>query len=262
MIARKKNIHKRILVTGSAGFIGSAFCSYWKEKYPLSFVVGIDSLTYAANEAIMNQYVKKYNNSFVFVHGDINNRSLIKQLIIKYQLDTIVHFAAESHVDNSIANPDIFIYTNVVGTHTLASIAKEMWVDNNIPHHFHHVSTDEVYGSLGPDELSFTETSPYRPNSPYSASKAASDHIIRSYYQTYGLQSTISNCSNNFGPNQHKEKLIPMCINSILTNQPITIYGDGLQIRDWLFVIDHCRGIDSILENGTIGDVYNIGCRN
>jgi dTDP-glucose 4,6-dehydratase len=200
-----------------------------------------------------------------FVQGDIGDQTLIERLLREEAIDTIVHFAAESHVDRSIHEPDAFIQTNVVGTHNLLRAAKGAWLDSdNAPsqHLFHHVSTDEVYGTLGPNDPAFTETTPYAPNSPYAASKAASDHLVRSYHHTYGLRVTTSNCSNNYGPFQFPEKLIPLMIVNALTGRPLPVYGDGSNIRDWLYVEDHCRGIELVIRKGRVGETYNIGGNN
>lgn len=245
-----------LLVTGGAGFIGTNFVYYWRKQHPLDGIVVLDALTYAGNKSNLHG-VANLN----FVHGDIRDYELAKRLLIEHQIDTLVHFAAESHVDRSINGPDAFIDTNVKGTHTLLKAAKTVWLDTGTgkPHRFHHVSTDEVYGSLGPDDSPFTETTPYAPNSPYSASKAASDHLVRAYHHTYGLQVTTSNCSNNYGPYQYPEKLIPLFILNALHGKPLPIYGDGMNVRDWLYVEDHCRGIELILQKGRVGEVYNIG---
>ncbi|MGK0673449.1 MAG: dTDP-glucose 4,6-dehydratase [Halothiobacillaceae bacterium] len=253
-----------LLVTGGAGFIGSNFVHYWMRHHPNDRVVVLDALTYAGNLANLDAIKDRPN--FRFVHGDIRDQALVEQLLREEGLDTIVHFAAESHVDRSILGPDAFIQTNILGTHHLLKAAKAVWLDD--PHHrredhrFHHVSTDEVYGSLGPNDPPFTETTPYAPNSPYAASKAASDHLVRAYHHTYGLKVTISNCSNNYGPYHFPEKLIPLCIINILQGEPLPIYGDGMNIRDWLYVEDHARGIELILERGVVGEVYNIGGNN
>jgi dTDP-glucose 4,6-dehydratase len=252
-------VNKRLLVTGAAGFIGSNFCHYYLKENPNSFIVALDILTYAGNYDSIKDL--ENNKNFVFVKADINDTLLIEDLLIDYKLDTIVNFAAESHVDRSIVDPDSFIKTNIEGTYSLLKAAKKIWLDgpSKIDHRFHHVSTDEVYGTLGPLDPPFSESTPYAPNSPYAASKAASDHLVRAYNKTYNLNTTISNCSNNYGPYQYPEKLIPLTILNILNNDPIPIYGDGLQIRDWLYVDDHCKGISSILENGVSGESYNIG---
>jgi dTDP-glucose 4,6-dehydratase len=246
----------RLLITGGAGFIGSNFVHYWRRHHPEDSIVVLDALTYSGNRSNLNEITNVH-----FVHGDIRDYELVTQLLCDYHLDTLVHFAAESHVDRSIHGPDAFISTNVNGTHSLLKAAKIAWLDAGMgkPHRFHHVSTDEVYGSLGPDDPPFTETTPYAPNSPYSASKAASDHLVRAYHHTYGLQTTTSNCSNNYGPYQYPEKLIPLFIINALEGRHLPIYGDGMNVRDWLYVEDHCRGIELILKGGRVGEVYNIG---
>ena len=252
----------RVLITGGAGFIGTNFVYHWLEHHPGDRVVVLDALTYAGN--LDNLASAQANLDFSFVQGDIQDQALVEDLIRDHDLDTLVHFAAESHVDRSITGPDAFIQTNVLGTHALLKAAKNCWLDSGIgrPHRFHHVSTDEVFGSLGPEDPPFTEKSPHAPNSPYAASKAASDHLVRAYHKTYGLDVSISNCSNNYGPFQFPEKLIPLCISQILKDQPLPIYGDGKQIRDWLFVADHNRAIDLILSQGAPGAVYAIGGNN
>ncbi|OGT20572.1 MAG: dTDP-glucose 4,6-dehydratase [Gammaproteobacteria bacterium RBG_16_57_12] len=251
----------RLLVTGGAGFIGSNFVHYWLRRHPDDRLVVLDALTYAGNLA--NLEPVKHNPQYRFVHGNICDQALVEKLLVEEQLDTLVHFAAESHVDRSITGPDAFIETNIVGTHSLLKAAKNIWLDTRRQEHrFHHVSTDEVYGSLGPHDPAFTEETPYAPNSPYAASKAASDHLVRAYHHTYGLQVTTSNCSNNYGPYHFPEKLIPLVITNILQGKPIPIYGDGLNIRDWLYVEDHCRGIELVLQQGRVGETYNIGGNN
>ena len=255
---------KKLLVTGGAGFIGSNFVHYWKEKYPSDLVVVLDALTYAGNIQSLNK-VKDAEN-YVFVHGNICDQSLVESLLTKHDICTIVHFAAESHVDRSITGPDEFIETNIIGTYSLLKAAKDVWLDteNGIKsnHRFHHVSTDEVYGSLEADDPAFSEETAYAPNSPYSASKAASDHLVRAYHHTYGLNVTTSNCSNNYGPFHFPEKLIPLILTNILHDKPLPVYGDGKQIRDWLYVADHAKGIDLVLQSGKLGENYNIGGNN
>jgi dTDP-glucose 4,6-dehydratase len=251
----------RLLVTGGAGFIGSNFVHHWLGKHPGDRLVVLDALTYAGcreNLAAVEQHP-----DFRFVQGDIRDGERVEDLLRGERIDTIVHFAAESHVDRSITGPDAFIDTNVIGTHSLLKAARKLWqVEKSVPaHRFHHVSTDEVYGSLGPDDPAFTETTPYAPNSPYSASKAASDHLVRAYHHTYGLEVTTSNCSNNYGPFHFPEKLIPLIITNILDGVALPVYGDGRNVRDWLHVADHCAGIESILLRGRVGEVYNIGGR-
>jgi dTDP-glucose 4,6-dehydratase len=251
----------RLLVTGGAGFIGANFVHYWLAGHPGDRLVVLDALTYAGNAA--NLKAAQARAEYRFVHGDICDTALVEQLLREEQLDTIVHFAAESHVDRSIEGPDAFVQTNVIGTHSMLKAARRVWLEEKAvaTHRFHHVSTDEVYGSLGPDDPPFTETTPYAPNSPYSASKAASDHLVRAYHHTYGLQTSISNCSNNYGPYQFAEKLIPLMIAQLLSGKSLPVYGDGLNIRDWLHVEDHCRGIEAVLARGRPGEVYNIGGR-
>jgi dTDP-glucose 4,6-dehydratase len=249
-----------LLVTGGAGFIGANFVQYWVQAHPDDKLVVLDALTYAGNQASLEPVLN--HDGFRFVHGDIRDRKLVTDLLVGDNVDTIVHFAAESHVDRSILEPDAFIRTNVTGTYDLLEVVRDVWLGrDNAPasHRFHHVSTDEVYGTLGPDDAAFTEETPYAPNSPYAASKAASDHIVRSYHHTYGLQVTTSNCSNNYGPYQFPEKLIPLMIVNALTGKQLPVYGDGSNIRDWLYVDDHCRGIDRVIGEGRIGETYNIG---
>ncbi len=249
----------RLLVTGGAGFIGANFVHHWLSAHTGEPVVVLDALTYAGNLA--NLEPVKSRPELRFVRGDIRDTALVERLLREERLDTIVHFAAESHVDRSIHGPDAFIETNVQGTHSMLKAARTVWLEERaVPaHRFHHVSTDEVYGSLGPDDPAFSERTPYAPNSPYSASKAASDHLVRAYHHTYGLATTISNCSNNYGPFHFPEKLIPLMIVNLLHGRDLPIYGDGRNVRDWLHVSDHCRGIERILERGRPGEVYNIG---
>ena len=245
-----------LLVTGGAGFIGTNFVRYWRSAHAGDGIVVLDALTYAGRRENLADL-----NGVTFVHGNICDEALAAKLLSEHDIDTVVHFAAESHVDRSIAGPDAFIETNVVGTHALLKAAKRVWLDSGSgrPHRFHHVSTDEVYGTLGPDDAAFTETTPYAPNSPYAASKASSDHLVRAYSRTFGLQTTISNCSNNYGPYQFPEKLIPLFITHALHGKKLPIYGDGQNVRDWLFVDDHCRALDLILTGGRPGEVYNVG---
>ena len=257
---------KTILITGGAGFIGSNFIPYFMEKYPGYRIINLDKLTYAGNPDNLKEVENKEN--YIFVKGDICDRPLVEDLFRKYDIKGLIHFAAESHVDNSISGPAIFIKTNIEGTFNLLDCARNHWQkgpgENRLGYEncrFHHISTDEVYGALGPEGL-FTEKTPYAPNSPYSSSKASSDMIARAYNRTYGLDITVSNCSNNYGPKQHSEKLIPTIIRKALAGQPIPIYGDGKNIRDWLFVLDHCRGIDLVFHKGKAGETYNIGGRN
>ena len=255
---------KTLLVTGGAGFIGANFVHYWLATYPQDKVVVLDALTYAGNLESLNPV--KDNPNFVFCHGNICDTPLVEMLIKEHRINTIVHFAAESHVDRSIDGPDAFIETNIIGTHSLLKAAKKLWIDEPkakgeapLEHRFHHVSTDEVYGDLGPQDPAFTEDTQYAPSSPYSASKAASDHLVRAYHHTYGLETTTSNCSNNYGPYHFPEKLIPLVLTNILFDKPLPIYGNGKQIRDWLYVTDHARGIDLVLQKGRLGECYNIG---
>ncbi len=253
---------KNILVTGAAGFIGSNFVHYWTDKYPEHQVVVLDALTYAGNRHNLDDLVQAAK--IEFVHGSITDSELVESLLRNRAIDTLIHFAAESHVDRSITGPDEFINTNIVGTYTLLKAVKRVWLDENgqKANHFHHVSTDEVYGTLAADDPAFSETTPYAPNSPYAASKAASDHLVRAYHHTYGLRVTTSNCSNNYGPFHFPEKLIPLCLLNILAGKPLPIYGDGQQIRDWLYVDDHSLGIDLIINKGRPGETYNIGGNN
>lgn len=251
---------KVLLVTGAAGFIGANFVHYWMENYPADKVIALDALTYAGNYANLKSVEGRSN--FSFVHANILEQARVEQILRDDKVDTLVHFAAESHVDRSILGPDAFLETNIMGTHSLLKAAKKVWLDEGARpsgHRFHHVSTDEVYGTLAPNDPPFREDTPYAPNSPYSASKAASDHLVRAYHHTYGLQVTTSNCSNNYGPFHFPEKLIPLVITNILFNKALPIYGDGQQIRDWLYVADHARGIDRVLSKGLIGETYNIG---
>ncbi len=287
-----------ILLTGTAGFIGSNFVPYFLEKYPEYNLVNLDLLTYAGN--LENLAECEGNPRYKFIKGDICNRELVEFIFNEYDIRGVIHFAAESHVDNSIKNPGVFVQTNVNGTYTLVDVAKNYWMEKPFKYRdrylngivndeclmlnekednsklkiknstleaslprFHHISTDEVYGTLtlDPNDL-FTETTPYTPNSPYSASKASSDMIIRAYHETYGLNTVITNCSNNYGPKQHDEKLIPTIIRNALKGNPIPIYGDGKNIRDWLYVLDHCKGIDIVYHTGKTEDTYNIGGRN
>lgn len=250
---------RNLLITGGAGFIGANFVHYWLRHYPIDRVIVLDALTYAGNLA--NLSAATSSPQYKFIQGDITNSSLVETILRTENINTIVNFAAESHVDRSINAPDIFINTNIMGTHVLLKAAREVWQTRD-DCRFHHVSTDEVYGSLSAKDPAFSEVTPYAPNSPYSASKAASDHLVRAYYHTYGLPVTTSNCSNNYGPYQHTEKLIPLLITHALQGKALPIYGDGKNIRDWLYVEDHCRGIDLILQQGRVGEVYNIGGNN
>ena len=257
---------KSLLITGCAGFIGSNFAPYFLNKYPDYHLVNLDLLTYAGNLENLNEI--DGSDRYTFVHGDICDRDLLEQLFTQYDIRGVIHFAAESHVDNSIKNPGVFVQTNVNGTFTLIDVAYKYWMEKPFVFkagyeacRFHHISTDEVYGTLGETGL-FTEATPYAPNSPYSASKAGSDMIVRSYYHTYGMNTVITNCSNNYGPKQHNEKLIPTIIRKAISGENIPIYGDGNNIRDWLYVLDHCKGIDLVYHAGNVGEVYNIGGRN
>ncbi|MEC7187023.1 MAG: dTDP-glucose 4,6-dehydratase [Pseudomonadota bacterium] len=253
---------RTLLITGAAGFIGSNFVHYWHGSNPEDRLVVLDALTYAGNRA--NLANCEGDGRYTFAQGSVCDQGLVEGLLREHEIDTLVHFAAESHVDRSITGPDAFIETNIVGTHTLLKCAKKVWLDegSQSEHLFHHVSTDEVYGTLGPEDPAFSETTPYAPNSPYAASKAASDHLVRAYHHTYGLNVTTSNCSNNYGPYHFPEKLIPLCLLNILMGKPLPIYGDGKQIRDWLFVDDHARGIELIIRSGRFGETYNIGGNN
>lgn len=255
-----------ILVTGGAGFIGSNFIPYFIEKHSEYHIINLDKLTYAGNLSNLSEV--EDSDRYTFVQGDICNRELVEYLFRQYDIRGVIHFAAESHVDNSINGPEIFIKTNINGTFTLLDVARKYWMESPFNYkkeyegcRFHHISTDEVYGTLGETGF-FTETTPYAPNSPYSAAKASSDLIVRAYHHTYGMNVTTSNCSNNYGPKQHNEKLIPTIIRKALAGENIPIYGDGKNIRDWLYVIDHCAGIDLIYHRGKAGETYNIGGRN
>ncbi|DAB29407.1 MAG TPA: dTDP-glucose 4,6-dehydratase [Sulfurimonas sp. UBA12504] len=289
--------NKNILLTGTAGFIGSNFVPYFLEKYPEYNLINLDLLTYAGD--LENLKECEGNPRYKFIKGDICNRELVAFIFAEYDIQGVIHFAAESHVDNSIKNPGVFVQTNVNGTFTLIDVAYKYWMDkpftykerfrhsthetlnqvqgdegsfqsdahrhceerSNLVPRFHHISTDEVYGTLNETDF-FTEETPYAPNSPYSASKAGSDMIVRAYQETYGLNTVITNCSNNYGPKQHDEKLIPTIIRKALAGENIPIYGDGKNIRDWLYVLDHCKGIDIVYHTGKTGEVYNIGGRN
>lgn len=253
------NPRKTILVTGGAGFIGSNFVLQWVGGG--GTVVNLDLLTYAGNRA--NLAGIQSNPRHTFVHGDICDPELVRALLKEHQPDAVVHFAAESHVDRSIVDPGAFVRTNVQGTLTLLQNAREYWsnlpADRRNSFRFLHVSTDEVYGSLGPEDEAFSETTPYSPNSPYAASKAGSDHLVRAYFHTYGMPTLTTNCSNNYGPFQFPEKLIPLVILNALEGKPLPVYGDGQNVRDWLFVGDHCSGISTVLDTGRVGETYNIG---
>jgi len=258
--------NKSILVTGCAGFIGSNFVPYFLDKYSDYTVVNLDLLTYAGDLANLSEIEDREN--YKFIQGNICDRDLVESIFEDYNIQGVIHFAAESHVDNSIKNPGVFIETNVNGTFTLLDVAYKQWMEKPFSYksvyencRFHHISTDEVYGTLNETNL-FTEETPYAPNSPYSASKASSDMIVRAYQETYGLNTVITNCSNNYGPKQHDEKLIPTIIRKALAGENIPIYGDGKNIRDWLYVLDHCKGIDLVYHTGKEANVYNIGGRN
>jgi dTDP-glucose 4,6-dehydratase len=257
---------KNILITGGAGFIGSNFIPYYLQNHPEDRIINFDLLTYAGELENLKEIAHHPNYSFI--KGDICDRSLIEKIFFENNITDVIHFAAESHVDNSITGPGEFIRTNVTGTFTLLDVARSFWMDAPFKvkeqfrnSRFHHISTDEVYGTLGETGL-FTEKTPYAPNSPYSASKASSDMIVRSYFHTYGMNVVTTNCSNNYGPKQHAEKLIPTIIRKALSEEYIPIYGDGKNIRDWLYVLDHCKGIDLVFHQGRIGETYNIGGRN
>ena len=257
---------KHILVTGGAGFIGANFVPYFIENNSDYHLVNLDLLTYAGN--LENVSEVENHPRYTFVQGDICDRSFVEDLFKKFLFHDVIHFAAESHVDNSISGPEAFIKTNVLGTFNLLDTARKLWMSAPNQYNvgfensrFHHVSTDEVYGTLGETGL-FEETTPYAPNSPYSASKAGSDMIVRSYFHTYGMNVVTTNCSNNYGPKQHDEKLIPTIIRKAIKGENIPIYGDGKNVRDWLYVLDHCKGIDLAFKKGKAGETYNIGGRN
>ena len=255
-----------ILLTGGAGFIGSNFIPHFIENNPNYHLINLDLLTYAGS--LENISEVENHPRYTFIQGDICDRSFVENIFHKYQFHDVIHFAAESHVDNSISGPEEFIKTNVLGTFNLLDTARKLWMSAPNQYNagfenarFHHVSTDEVYGTLGETGL-FKETTPYAPNSPYSASKAGSDMIVRSYFHTYGMNVVTTNCSNNYGPKQHDEKLIPTIIRKAITGEKIPIYGDGKNVRDWLYVLDHCKGIELVFKTGKAGETYNIGGRN
>lgn len=248
---------RKILITGGAGFIGSHVLRLFVNKYPEYKIYNLDKLTYAGN--LQNLIDLETKPNYEFIKGDITDPAFIQSIFEKHAFDSVIHLAAESHVDRSIKNPMEFILTNVIGTVNLLNSAKDFWKNSTREDHlFYHISTDEVYGSLG-EEGYFTETTSYDPQSPYSASKASSDHLVRAYLNTYKLPVVLSNCSNNYGPNQFPEKLIPLCINNIKHNRPLPVYGKGENIRDWLYVVDHARAIDVVFHEGKIGETYNIG---
>lgn len=259
-------MHKTILITGGAGFIGSNFVPYFCEKYPEYKIINLDKLTYAGNLDNLCECAGMPN--YTFVLGDICDADLVEKLFRENDVRGVIHFAAESHVDNSITGPRAFINTNIVGTFNLLDAARRHWMEapgrvkpGYADARFHHISTDEVYGALGATG-EFREDTPYAPNSPYSASKASSDFLVRAYHHTYGMNTTTSNCSNNYGPKQHDEKLIPHIISCALAGKPLPIYGRGENVRDWLYVLDHCRAIDLIFHNGHAGETYNVGGHN
>lgn len=260
----KHYLPKNVLVTGGAGFIGANFIRHLLEIEPTVNIVNLDKLTYAGSLGNLKNLANEQNHHFI--QGDITDAALVNHIMQHHKIDTVVHFAAESHVDRSIQSPAAFIETNVVGTFVLLEAARHHWFDidgiDSAHCRFHHISTDEVYGSLDSNDAAFSETTNYQPRSPYSASKAGSDHLVMAYHHTYGLPVTLSNCSNNYGPYQHTEKFIPTVIQACLKQKPIPIYGKGKNIRDWLYVEDHCRGIVAILKEGKLGECYNIGGNN
>lgn len=254
---------QHILVTGGAGFIGSNYIHYTLRTNPELEIINLDKLTYAGSQENLKNLPHPERHHFV--HGDICDRELVDRLLQQHQIDTIVHFAAETHVDRSILGPAQFIQTNIVGTFTLLEAARQYWLGEkpfDRPVRFHHVSTDEVFGTLAPQEPAFSETTPYAPRSPYAASKASSDHLVRAFFHTYGLPISITNCSNNYGPYQFPEKLIPLMILNAMNGQPLPVYGDGQQIRDWLYVEDHCAAITAVIDMGKPGETYAVGGEN
>ncbi|HCP35285.1 MAG: dTDP-glucose 4,6-dehydratase [SAR324 cluster bacterium] len=245
-----------ILITGGAGFIGSNLIHYWLEKHPDDTLVNFDALTYAGNPA--NLAGVESNSNYHFFHGDLRKKEQLDEVFERYSIDAVIHLAAESHVDRSINDPSPFIETNINGTFHLLEVARKHWQDDLKSHRFVHVSTDEVYGSLGKDGI-FTEETPFAPNSPYSSSKASSDHLVRAWHHTFGMDILVTHCSNNYGPFQFPEKLIPLMIRNCIHQDPLPVYGDGLQIRDWLYVEDHCEALDFVFHKGESGETYNIG---
>lgn len=250
---------KNILITGGAGFIGSHLVRRMVTKYPEYHIFNLDALTYAGNLENLKDIADQDN--YTFIKGDIRDKQLLESVFARQQISDVIHSAAESHVDRSISDPLAFVETNVLGTCNLLNVARQKWESDMNAHRFYHISTDEVYGSLGDDGL-FTETTPYDPHSPYSASKASSDHFVRAYYDTYALPIVISNCSNNYGPYQFPEKLIPLMIHNIIHEKPLPVYGEGTNVRDWLYVEDHVQAIDQIFHEGLVGETYNIGGEN
>lgn len=256
-MAKSSHSPRVVLVTGGAGFIGANFVRYLLEADPQVRVINLDALTYAGSLSSLAGVAERFGDRYRFVHADICDESRVGEVFAREPIDTVVHFAAESHVDRSITGPRAFLETNITGTYVLLQQALVAWRARGV-FRFHHVSTDEVYGSLGAEGF-FTEDTPYHPNSPYSASKAASDHLVRAWHHTYGLPATISNCSNNYGPYQFPEKLIPLMVTRALAGQPLPVYGTGQNVRDWLYVEDHCRAIERILRDGSVGRTYNVG---
>jgi dTDP-glucose 4,6-dehydratase len=255
---------RHILVTGGAGFIGSNFVRYVQGEFPDIEITNLDLLTYAGSQENLRNLPNP--DKHCFIRGDIGNQELVENILREKNIDTIVHFAAESHVDRSLMGPAAFMQTNIMGTFSLLEAARKVWLNekhlDQDESRFHHISTDEVFGSLGVGEPAFSETTPYAPNSPYAASKASSDHLVRAYGHSFGLPFTISNCSNNYGPYQFPEKLVPLMITNALAGKPLPVYGDGMQVRDWLYVADHCEAIWKIIESGNPGESYNIGGNN